>query len=522
MTEAPRNFKVGLEKGVDKRRFEKSTTLRKKREERLAMRRGTYLEIENRPQSSFESFRAFKDFVLERLAHGSYEEKLFALSEFLHHADEDSVLVACPEVLQNSAGEQLLVSLVELVKAGPTTNRLHFEVAINCITTIMYQPQNVAFVEVLCREKVHLVALRYLANIQSNDGLLRSSILQMLGNLARNNMYARDMMLGVPDLIAVLGANLQDGYDRQDFSLIGVLFYMMFSLCESSHGGETPPLALFDPLMPLFIQIIEQVDVEHLVQTQDDEQKNVAIGACAFLEAICLANGTYYAETEGLIEMRKEGIIRLTQNDSVVQFLLRGAQSQVRHIQTKSISTLCYMCNIGIAVCKIFTERYNILSVLSAALSALATSPYARLQIFKTIFKLSKFGLAQNASIMALLEQSLLHSNMQASLKRYAVWTLCQMIKFAENEPDVLKHLVHINRVGFVLGSAMNTFVVGGDQETLTSISRSLILLLRYRTDIVRDQLEESGAINLLARIQHTAHVESQLYQDVETIEDYF
>lgn len=207
-----RVFKEGAKTGAKATDARRRGGLRKQKERRqnkLAMRRGhnhaatmtsndLFEEKKEKKRTDIVEFRELREKVKQALREWfAYEGDLSTptgmqlathamegLSTALFFRNRDLALSAYPDFFSGQQGQQLLVRLTIFVGHGPGLGRL-FQMAVNCVTEIMYEPENIACVEILCHNNIHGIALNHLFLVTPETSEMRQELLEMLGNTAR-------------------------------------------------------------------------------------------------------------------------------------------------------------------------------------------------------------------------------------------------------------------------------------------------------------------------------------------------
>ncbi|HEY9816845.1 MAG TPA: hypothetical protein V6D20_13760, partial [Candidatus Obscuribacterales bacterium] len=318
-----RRFKEGVGSGRDTTDKRVKQGLRKKKERnqaRLKARRSAMTTMDD-PVTAFEQLRAHALALLQQGPHHVEPiELLTAIQQSLCYPDRDVAEGVVHDFFDTHQGPDLLRWIASLIRDGPGSPL--FGLALACVTEISFDSRNVAYVEVLCQAGVHEAALSWLTAEQGLPSEIRQDIFAMLGNTARSNEYARLMVLQSPATIKALSQNLSNGVEQLDWPIISLTLYMMYVLCENSHGGITPPLSHFAPTLGALATVIKLV-MEVAPSELLVEQYDSALGILSFFEAIALnTNLSDHApeDTQLLVEQRK-GVLLMAQTPEVQHFL---------------------------------------------------------------------------------------------------------------------------------------------------------------------------------------------------------
>ena len=551
-----RVFKDGLKTGIAATDARVRTELRKqdqRRQDRLAMRRGrnhsnTIFVEEQQQQEKKRTdivvFRELRDRVKDVLTHWfnmpwgldffatqeSTQLTLNAmegLSEFLFFYNRDLALSAYPEMFGGNHGKELVRRIAFFVDMGYRQHTRIFQIAVGCVTKIMYEPENIACVEVLCSYNIHGIALRLLSNVHPDTSQIRQELFEMLGNTARNNQYARDIVLSTEGLVETMHANLSDAVQRSDWGLISATFYMMYVLCETCTGGETPPLSFFNMLMPLFVGILNNVSAIAPERTPDINEAYV--GAMAFLEAICLSDGRLDDNMTPLMVERRRGIITLAQHQDVRGALFQAASCNMKSVQKKAIAALSFMCSAGVDAIHPLVSA-GMIPILMHSLRRVSIEPYTKRHILRIIFLITKYDdaymqLLIDAEVIDYLCQAIQGhmGTLDTQQLNYAVWALCRATLCKGDPFYIKKYLVMVcDQYTAVRGftETLHRCVSGGNTETSNDILKALRRLFEFVPRQSKIQFEEADGLAALSQIMHQAHVQSELYKQATFLHD--
>lgn len=551
MSGAPRNFKnQGIDLGEAATDARYTSGLRKqkqRRQDKLAMRRGRNHAVVNAPRSRegrkrtpIVVFREMREALYVKLAHwyvlidmgpatpGLGEARIIAmndLSNLLCFEDRMLALSAYADLFGTDRGADLLCRIARMVTDGPSSGAL-FQVAVTCVTEMMYEPENIACVEVMVRQGVHVSALNQLTLVDPATSEMRQELLEMVGNLTRNNRYAREIVLNTAGLVDILDANLSDAVSRGDWDLINAVFYMMYVLCESKNGGETPPLSFFTKLMPNFISTLNQIVAIYAERT--DSINRAYRGAMAFLESLCLGEGLTHTNTNELVEHRR-GVIILASTNDIVQSIYGAVTCGNKGIQSKAVSTLSFMCSAGVDAIKPLIGS-GMCTILMSVMLKLGIEPYTRRQIFRIMFILSKYKalymqVLWDAGVFEYMSQALLgnYGSLGTQQHSYAAWTLCN-ISMAEGDPLFIDKKLNVlcNSMKSVraLSESLHRCKQGGDQETCHTLLVAISRYMKHYTRASKNQFEEADGLASITQLMNVAHVHSELYKQAEFIQD--
>lgn len=531
MDSGVRRFKEGVGSGRDTTDRRVQQGLRKKKERnqaRLKARRSAMTTMDT-PTAAFEQLRAH---TLALLQQGPQQvepiELITAIQQSLCYPDRDVAEGAVHDFFGTPQGPDLLRWIASLISAGPKSPL--FGLALACVTEISFDSRNVAYVEVLCRAGVHEAGLSWLTADRGLPGEIRQDIFAMLGNTARNNEHARLMILQSPGTIKALTQNLLNGVEHLDWPIISLTLYMMYVLCENSHGGITPPLSHFEPTLSALttvMKLVMEVSPSELLVEQYDS----ALGILSFFEAIALNTNLSEQASEDtqLLVQQRNGVLLMAQTPEVQHFLAYALQSKNRQLAKKAASTISFTASAGVDAIQPLLEA-NILPLLVNLLNQIRTEPYAVRHIIRFIFLLTTY---KGAYIERLLQSEALATvcgllkgdrgrvldQQQMTYAIYALHRVCTL----EAEPLKLKalytELCNEHFLGAALAQALRRCVQSGDVELTEDVIDSLTSLLCYCPKIVMQQMEEQDAINLLSRIQHVVNTQSTLYKKAVALE---
>jgi len=207
MDDNQRGFKQGVKTGVGATEERRVVGLRKqeqKRQDRLAMRRGRNHAppmVDAKKRTDIVVFRELREQVKASLAvwfesgadisteegarHAVHAMEGLSTALFFHN--RDLALSAYPDFFSGKHGNELLGRIATFVTLGPVDGSLGklFRLGVSCATEIMYEPENIACVEVLCAHNIHNTALHHLFVVAPETSQMRQELLEMLGNTAR-------------------------------------------------------------------------------------------------------------------------------------------------------------------------------------------------------------------------------------------------------------------------------------------------------------------------------------------------
>lgn len=545
-----RDFKQGVGTGRDVTNRRARQGLRKQKERnqaRLNMRRSRMVtqtpqvaepRIDDAQETQLQRFERTKEAAMQAL--GSwYEQKVPAsealarLQQLLCFENRDIALSAYPVLFGSAQGQDLLQRLAAFIAQGPQGEEEScFSLALSCVIEIMYEPENIACVKVLCDADVHGAALRLLSAEAGLPSAVRQELFSLLGNTGHNNQHARLLLLNTPSLPQTLAQNLQDGLERQDWSLISATLYVMYVLCENSHGGITPPFSYFDPLSECLLGVLQQLcEVSEGERTR--EQYDAALAVVAFFESIALnttLNGNQDS-TELLVAQRR-GVLTMASTPMLLTFFQSILRGKNRQLKKKVASTISFMCSAGVdAIRPLMDSSTGFLPLLVNMMTQMGTEPYALRHVLRIIYLLSKYGTVylglllqseaiQNVCALLIGGRGRVLDHSQAVYAMYALHKVCTV----EGEPLQLQamyaKLCNENLLASAISRGLQRCVQSGDMETAENMVDSLARLLSYCPQLVKPQMEDHDAINMLARIQHMAHVESALYKKASALEN--
>lgn len=531
-----RSFKAGISDGTDERTTRRLRSVRNKRQEKLRMRRGAHVAVDTgtvkevvmRDITPLDQFRDLKtrtiQSICEWISTGTADSgynTLDLLSQVLHHENEGYALASYPELFGDENGAEVLKRLVVIISCG---NSPVFRTAINCVTTILFEPQNIACVKILCESNLHGVALSQLMQFDANDSEVRQELLELLGNTARNNQFARDIVLNTEGFLNALFLNFQDAQCRNDWSLISSIIYVMYALCETYNVGETPPLSIFGPIVPMFIQAVSLIN-QNIVQQQQlsDLDDQLVLGSISFINAVCKAHGRISQDNTPLMVARFEGVQLLIHDVSITNILFTALRLKNRFTKV-AISALSNMSNAGHDACTQLV-RVGIIPHVFACLNKLGCEKSTKGTIIRIFSRLARYG---GDNILELFNQGVIHYlclllqghyGVQIfEIKKDACWTLSYVTKYGNT--DLLRELVVKHDMGVALIEGIKFNVAAGEVEVSTSIVLALSKLIQICPEQMSVQMEERDGIPILSRIFHVAHHESELYKTAEFIKD--
>lgn len=325
----------------------------------------------------------------------------------------------------------------------------------------------------------------------------------------------------------MIDTNLSDAVARGDWALISAVFYMMYALCETCKGGETPPLSLFEPVMPNFILTLSQVSPIPSERTRDIDGAYIA--GIDFLEALCLADGRTTPDMTPLMVERRRGVLRLASDANVQGIIFQATACGNRSVQKKAIATLSFMCTFGVDAIHPLVKA-GLVPILVAPLQNVSIEPYSKRHILRMIFLLTKYD---GAYMQLLIDHGVLEYLCQAvqgfmgSLDtqqlNYAAWALCRAI-LCNGNPLTLKQFLSMLCSSFSavasLTEALHRFVTGGDMETCNDILSALCRIFEFIPKQSQDQFEEHDGLAALSKIMHQSHVESDPYKRASFLHD--
>jgi len=337
------------------------------------------------------------------------------------------------------------------------------------------------------------------------------------------------MVLETPGLIEMIDTNLSDAIARADWPLISAVFYMMYVLCETRTGGDTPPLFLFSDVMPNVIYVLGQISTfdNDAERTLDIDATH--LGVLAFLEALCLSDGRLLDLMTPLMVERRRGILQLAADQDIQRALFQAATCRKRSISKKAVATLSHMCVAGVDAIHPLVVA-GMIPILVAPLQSVSTEAYTKRHIFRIFFLLAKYNGAYmqpllDHGVIDYLYQSIngFMGSLDTQQLNYAVWALCKAT-ICDGDPLFIKvyleNMCNNNNAVRGFTEALHRCVSGGNLETCNDILAALRRLFEFVPKQSTVQFEEADGLAALSKIIHQAHVDSELYRQASYIHD--